>query len=176
MASEHVERVDLYRSRWSSGGAAVRRAHIRATGARRGARAEAGQALVWAAVMMPLFLSIVGLAIDGGIVFDARRELQTVADSAARAGAMQIDPGAYRDSSGAALVLDREAARRVAAEYLAARAPGRRRGSRSSHRRVVVEVHREVPTGFLRLVGYRSVRVTAVAPAEVRVGVERPGP
>ena len=54
-------------------------------------RGEAGQALVWTAVMLPLFLSVIGLAIDAGTIFDARRELQNVADSAARAGAMQID-------------------------------------------------------------------------------------
>jgi Flp pilus assembly protein TadG len=123
--------------------------------------------------MLPLFLSIAGLAVDGGIVFGARRELQAVADSAARAGAMQVDPGAYRDSSGAAVVLDREAARRAAAEYLASQGAGSAAQVRVEPRRVVVEVRREVPTGFLRVVGYRSVQVTAVAPAEVRAGVER---
>ena len=154
----------------------MRRAHTRAAGARRGARAEAGQAVVWVAVMLPLFLSIVGLAIDGSLVFGARRELQAVADSAARAGAMQLDPGAYRDSSGAALVLDQEAARRVAAEFAARQGAGPAARITVEPQRVVVELHREVSTGFLRLVGYRSVRVTAVAPAEVRVGVERPAP
>jgi hypothetical protein len=44
---------------------------------------------------------------------------------------------------------------------------------RTDSRRVVVEASREVPTAFLRLVGLRSVRIAAVAPAEVRVGVER---
>ena len=48
--------------------------------------AQSGQAIVWVAVMMPFFLSVVGLAIDGGIVFSARRELQNVADSAACRG------------------------------------------------------------------------------------------
>ena len=49
--------------------------------------AHRGQAIVWTAVMLPLFLAIVGLAADGGLVFSARRELQNIADSAARAGA-----------------------------------------------------------------------------------------
>ena len=57
---------------------------------------QAGQAIVWAAVMLPLFLAVVGLAIDGGVVFAARRELQNVADAGARPGAMQVDHGAYR--------------------------------------------------------------------------------
>jgi len=154
----------------------VRRSDTRAAGGRLGVRAETGQAAVWAAVMLPLFLSIVGLAIDGSLVFGARRELQAVADSAARAGAMQLDPVAYRDSSGTAPVLDREAARRVAAEFAASQGAGPAARITVEPQRVVVELHREVSTGFLRLVGYRSVRVTAVAPAEVRVGVERPAP
>ena len=154
----------------------MRRAHAGGVAVRPGAGAEAGQAAVWVAVMLPLFLSIVGLAIDGSLVFGARRELQAVADSAARAGAMQLDPEAYRGSSGAAPVLDREAATRVAAEYAASQGAGPAARIAVEPRRVVVELQRDVPTGFLRLVGYRSVRVTAVAPAEVRVGVERPAP
>ena len=80
---------------------------------------DAGQAIVWVAVMLPLFLSIVGLAIDGGIVFSARRELQNVADGAARAGAMQIDERAYRESAGQRLVLDTDGARQAAGAYVA---------------------------------------------------------
>ncbi|MDE3075991.1 MAG: pilus assembly protein, partial [Chloroflexota bacterium] len=61
---------------------------------------QPGQALIWTAVMMPLFLSMIGLTIDGGQVFDGRRQLQNLADAAARAGATQIDQQAYRASSG----------------------------------------------------------------------------
>ncbi len=88
---------------------------------RRLAVRQRGQLIVWTAVMLPLFLSIVGLAIDGGLVFAARRELQNAADAAARAGAMQIDEGVYRESSGATVALDRGRARAIAAEYLAGR-------------------------------------------------------
>ena len=65
------------------------------------ARLARGSAVVWVAVTLPLFVSLVGLAIDGGVVFDARRELQSVADGAARAGAMQLDETAYRTTAGA---------------------------------------------------------------------------
>jgi Flp pilus assembly protein TadG len=129
----------------------------------RGARsAQDGQAIVWAAVMLPLFLSVVGLTVDAGIVFDARRELQNVADSAARAGAMQVDQQAYRASSGSTVVLDQAAARRVAATIAV------------EPQRVVVQASSEVPTSFLRLAGITSVRVSATAPAEVRYGIDRP--
>jgi uncharacterized membrane protein len=133
-----------------------------------------GQALVWAAVMLPLlFLPIVGLTIDGGVVFDARRELQNVADAAARAGAMQIDVRTYRESAGATVVLDQAGARQVAAEYLAGQQPGLTASVATDAQRVVVEVSRDVPTSFLRVVGIKSVRIGATAPAEVRFGVER---
>ena len=133
--------------------------------------AECGQVIAWVAVMLPLFLSIVGLAIDGGTVFDARRELQNVADSAARAGAMQIDQGAYRQSSGATVVLDVPAARQAAAEYVASQGHGLAATIDVEPKQVVVQVSRNVPTSFLRLVGISTVRITAGAPAAPRYGI-----
>ena len=135
--------------------------------------AEFGQALVWAAVMLPfLFIPVVGLTIDGGIALNARRELQNVADAAARAGAMQVDVRTYRESAGTTVVLDQASARQVAAEYLAQR-PGLSAAVQTDPRRVIVEVSREVPTAFLRIAGVTTVRIGAVAPAEVRHGVAR---
>lgn len=135
--------------------------------------AQAGQAIVWTAIMLPLFLSVVGLAIDAGILFSARRELQNVADSAARAGAMQVDVRAYRESSGANVVLDQAAARDAAAEYVAQQGKGMAATVAAEPQRVMVSVSRDVPTSFLRLVGITTVRVSATAPAEVRYGIER---
>jgi Flp pilus assembly protein TadG len=131
--------------------------------------------MVWLVVCMPLFLAAVGLALDGGVVFNARRELQNVADAAARAGAMQLDERVYRESAGARLVLDQEGARRVAVDYLAER-PGLSGEVRSDERRVVVAVSRDVPLAFLRVVGFDRVRISATAPAEARVGIERANP
>jgi Flp pilus assembly protein TadG len=138
-----------------------------------GRRGESGQALVYVAVMMPLFLAIVGLAVDGGVVFNARRELQNVADSAARAGAMQVDVRAYRESAGDRVVLDTASAREVAASYLAGKDHRLTVQVTADPERVVVSVTRDVPTSFLRLVRIDSVRIGATAPAEVRFGIER---
>jgi Flp pilus assembly protein TadG len=134
--------------------------------------AESGQAIVWVAVMLPLFLSAVGLSLDGGTVFAARRELQNVADAAARAGAAQLDVRAYRESGGTTVVLDVPRARQAAAEHLARRG-GTISGTVDARpRRVVVEASIEVPLGFIALAGIRTARVTATAPAELRHGVE----
>ena len=133
---------------------------------------QAGQAILWVVVMLPLLLSVVGLAIDGGIVFGARRELQNVADSAARAGAMQIDQGVYRESAGSTVLLDKTAARQVAAEYVAGQGREVSAAIEAESQRVVVQVSRQVPTSFLRLLGINTVRIVATAPASVRYGIE----
>ena len=137
--------------------------------------AQPGQAIIWAAVMLPLFLTTVGLAADGGLVFASRRELQNVADSAARAGAQQIDVQAYRESRGRSVVLDEAAARRVAIEYASQGADLDIRVDVETQR-VRVQVSRDTPTSFTRLVGIETVGITASANAEVRHGIERGEP
>ena len=134
---------------------------------------EAGQAVVWVAVMLPLLLSVVGLSIDGGMAFTARRELQNVADAAARAGAMQIDLGRYRATDGATVVLDVPRARQAAAAVLTGQDNHLTATIAAEERRLVVQVRREMPTAFVRLVGISTIEIAATAPAELRFGVER---
>ncbi|MBI4496657.1 MAG: pilus assembly protein [Chloroflexi bacterium] len=138
--------------------------------------AQSGQVIVWAAVMLPLFLSVIGLTIDGGIAFSVRRELQNVADAAARAGAMQIDERIYRESAGATLVLDTAAAQQVAAEYVASQGSGLSAVIAAEPQRVIVRVSRDMQTSFLRLAGVTTVRLDATAPANIRYGIERANP
>ena len=130
-----------------------------------------GQAIVWVAVMMPFFLAIIGLAIDGGILFDNQRELQNVADGAARAGAMQIDQQTYRESGGQTVVLDPEGARQVATAYVLDQGTTLTAGVSADSHQVVVSVNRAVPTGFLRIVGITTIQISATATAEVHHGI-----
>lgn len=152
-----------------------RRRHLSTIG-RKLLAPQPGQVLVWVAVMFPLFLAIVGLALDGGLVFSARRELQNLADGAARAGAMQIDQQVYRESSGAIVVLDPDQARQVAADYVAEQGKDFAATIDVDTQRVGVWLDRDVPMSFLRLVGIDRVRITAMAPAEVRHGIEQGEP
>ena len=55
-----------------------------------GVRSRA-QALVFLTTMLPLFLAVIGLALDGGHLFAERANLQAVADASARAGAVRLD-------------------------------------------------------------------------------------
>jgi Flp pilus assembly protein TadG len=123
--------------------------------------------------MLPLLLSVVGLAADGGLVFNARLELQNVVDGAARAGATQADEALYRQSGGRAVALDKTRAERAARDYLETRSEGLVAAVDAQPRRVVVEARREVSTAFLRLAGLDRVPVHATGVAEVRFGVER---
>ncbi len=138
--------------------------------------AQRGQVLVWVAVLFPFFLSIVGLAIDGGIMLSARRGLQNVADGAARAGATQIDEATYRATAGQMVVLDQASAQQAAAEYVASEGAELSASVSTSPQRVVVTVRRTVPTSFLRLVGIRSMAITATADGEVRYGITQGNP
>jgi uncharacterized membrane protein len=129
--------------------------------------------LAWAAVMMPFFLAAIGLSVDGGTVFDARRELQNTADAAARAGAMQVDQQVYRATNGASVVLDQASARATAAQYVASQGADLNAVISSDDQHVVVDVSRDVPTNFLRLAGIDKVHIGAKAPAEVRYGIDK---
>jgi Flp pilus assembly protein TadG len=123
--------------------------------------------------MLPLFLSAIGLSIDGGVVFAARRELQNAADGAARAAAAQIDLRTYRETGGGTVVLDAPRARQAAIGYLAGQRSDVTAAVDARPRRVVVQVSREAPTAFLRIVGISTVHIEATAPVEVRYGVDR---
>src|SRR5207237_2876094 len=81
-------------------------------------RRSAAQALVWLTLALPLFVSIAGLAIDGGVLLTARRQLQSVADGAARAGATRLDLDRLRASGGADVQLDQSLATAAAVAYL----------------------------------------------------------
>lgn len=132
---------------------------------------QVGQAIIWTAVMLPLFIAIIGLAIDGGIVYDNQHALQDVADGAARTGATQIDQNAYRASGGQTVVLDQGNAQAVAAAYVSGQGANLTASVATDSIRVVVTVHRLVPTSFLRIVGIDTVQVSATATAEVQHGI-----
>ncbi len=132
-------------------------------------RASRGQALIWVALLLPLLLSIVGLALAGGIVFAARRQAQNAADAAARAGAQEIDVARYRDTD--EVVLDNRWARYEARRYLAGLGASDATVDIAGNQ-VFVTVRREVPLSFLRLVGVASVRIEASAVAAPFYGID----
>ena len=141
-----------------------------------------GQALVLFTLFVPVFVSIAGLAIDGGLLLGSRRQLQSVADGAARAGATRLDLQRLRDSAGSDVQLDPVLADAAARAYLDARLARELTWQSPPQvevevdaRRVHVLVEGTLPTAFLRIAHVDSVAVAASAVADVQFGIRNGG-
>lgn len=135
-------------------------------------RGERGAVAPLVAVIMLALLGITALVVDGGILFSARRDLQGLADSAARAGAMTLDVGALRRTGEAQL--DPDAAEEAARTYLRAAGFEGSAGVRADTLAVVVDLAEDRPTVMMGLVGIRTMRTEAHAVARPRTGIESP--
>lgn len=141
------------------------------------------QALVWLTLAVPLCVSVAGLAIDGGILLEERRELQSVVDASARAGATQLDMPRLRASGGSDLQLDPALARRAAVTYAGQALDSGAQPWRTAPdvqvqvdaRRVHVMVQARLPTAFLRILAIDDVPVEASAVADVQFGIHDGG-
>jgi Flp pilus assembly protein TadG len=133
---------------------------------------ESGQVLPMVTVMALGLLAMVGLVIDAGMMFAAKRDLQATADSATRAGAAVIDEDMYRSSGGRRVVLDGAAAEQAALQ----RIEGAQLVDLSaSDQTVFVRVSRTQPLLLLGLVGVGPLHVEAHSTARPRTGILAPG-
>ena len=132
------------------------------------------QAIAWFVVMLPLFLSAIGLAIDGESVLRAHRRAQGAADGAARTGATHVQIGLSRAEPGAADVLDASAAQVAAASYIAQVYPDLQVKTSADEQHVIVVVTQQVAPTFLQLVHVSTLQVQARADARPRGGIDRP--
>jgi uncharacterized membrane protein len=140
------------------------------------------QALVWFTVSLPLFVAIAGLAVDGGVLLASRRELQSVADGAARAGATRLDLDRLRASGGSDVQLDQRQAVETAATYVNEQLTRELQWDatpvtalEASGRRMRVVIQGTLRTAFLRIVHIDAVPVEASATADVQYGIRGGG-
>jgi hypothetical protein len=145
-------------------------------------RRQPAQALVWFTLALPLFLSVGGLAIDGALALTARRELQSVADGAARAGATRLDHALLRASGGRQVQIDIPHAYGATHAYLDERLPRERQLSFEVKREVDVRpawvrvaLETSMPTAFLRIVHIDSVSIGASGLANAESGIRAAG-
>jgi hypothetical protein len=126
------------------------------------------QVIVWVAIMVPLlFLPIVGLSIDAGVMFDARRSLQNVADGAARVGAMEINVS----NTGEVHIVERPAHDAVV-DYLGlVHFSGEEPDIDTRNDRVLVRLSRRQRTSFLRLLHIEDMTISATGRAVACSGV-----
>lgn len=109
--------------------------------------------------MTLIAIGVAGLAIDGTRAFLFRRSLQNAADSAALAGASEIDRAAYYASGGSKVDLDPEAAQSSASEWLVRRGLPSDAQISAQADGVRVVLRGEVDTTFLRVIGIGRVPV-----------------
>jgi hypothetical protein len=144
---------------------------------------QPAQALLFLALAVPLLVSMAGLAIDGGVLLNSHRQLQSVADGAARAAVTRLDMARLRGSGGSDVQLDPVLADQTARDYIlhaVSDAPQAWHGLPEAQvnvgpRRVHIWIHTYFETAFLRILRIDEVPVEATAFADVQFGIRDGG-
>jgi uncharacterized membrane protein len=135
---------------------------------------EDGQVLVLTLVVGLGLLLILGLVADGGLLFARHRELQAIADAAARAGAGQLDEATYRASGGRTAQLDPTQARAAAARHLRAVGFTGQATITATTGRVTIGLSEAIRTPIFNNVGFSPIRLAVHTQAEPRTGSTQP--
>jgi Flp pilus assembly protein TadG len=117
-----------------------------------------------------VLVAVAGLVLDAGMAISAKVRALDTAQSAARAGAQQLDLYAYRTRGVARLDTGRAAS--AARSWLAA--AGVQGDASATATTVTVNVRRTSRTQILQIVGVRSLSVSASATATAVQGVNGP--
>jgi hypothetical protein len=136
-------------------------------------RGERGAVAPLVAMMLLGMLAMAALVIDGGLLFAERRDLQGLADGAARTGAMAIDEELLRETG--AVRLDPATAQAAAERYLETAGVDGTVQIDADTLSVTVDLQERRPTLMMGLLGLRTVDVAAHAVARPRVGIEEAG-
>jgi hypothetical protein len=127
---------------------------------------DSGQTTVFIVGVSLLAFAVAGLAVDGTRAFLLRRTLQNAADSAAVAGAGELDRPAYYSSGGRTIRLDPRSASATAGSYLGKRGLGATSAIDADESSVHVVLRDSSPTTLLRIIGIDEVGVAVEAAAE----------
>jgi Flp pilus assembly protein TadG len=137
---------------------------------------EGGQILVLTVVVALGLFAILGLVADGGLLVARHRELQNLADAAARAGAGQLDVATFRASGGQIARLDPTQARAAARRQLRAAGFTGQIQVAASTTQVTVQVHESLRAPIFASILPGSVRLQVRAVARPQLGSPQPGP
>jgi Flp pilus assembly protein TadG len=127
-------------------------------------RDERGSVLITGLLLTLALLMVLGAAVDIGHAFIVRRDLTSLADDAALAGAQQLDQQAIHQGQ---LALNPQQAQAAALATLTGE-PGIQAHADATAADVHVQVTRRFPTILLRLVGLSDLTVSAQADAAPR--------
>src|ERR1700704_1372139 len=122
-------------------------------------RRQRAQALAWFVLVLPVFISVIGLAIDGEAVLRAHRRAQGAADGAVRTGAGYVQIGHARALPGAPDVLDPRAAQQAAVDYIAAAYPDLQVSIQADEQHLAVVVRQPVTATFLQMLHISTIQI-----------------
>ncbi len=131
---------------------------------------DAGQVTPFVVLLSVALLAVAGLVLDAGLAISAKVQALDIAQSAARAGAQQLDLYAYRTTGVTRLDTGRAAS--AARSWLAS--AGVTGDASATATTVTVTVRRTNRTQILQLVGVQSLHVSATATATAVHGVTGP--
>jgi hypothetical protein len=131
---------------------------------------DSGQVTAFATIMTLALLLVAGLVLDAGLALSVKVRALDVAQSAARAGAQELNLAKYRASNVAELDPGRAAA--AARAWLTT--AGFTGQATATTQTVTVTVHGASRTQLLQLVGVRQLAVSASATATAVQGVTGP--
>ena len=132
---------------------------------------EDGQILVLTVVVALALLAILGLVADGGFMLARHRELQGVADAAARAGAAQLDEASYRASNGRTATLNPTQAQGAAGRYLRTVSFTGQTSIAATPTQVTIELSEMVRPIIFSSVGIGPIRLAVHTVARPRTGI-----
>ena len=136
----------------------------------RAGSSDAGQVTPFVVLLSVVLVAVAGLVLDAGLAISAKVQALDVAQSAARAGAQQLDLYAYRTRGITRLDPGRAAA--AARSWLTS--AGMSGNASATTTTVTVTVRRSSRTQILQIVGVRSLNVSASATATAIQGVTGP--
>ena len=131
---------------------------------------DAGQVTPFVVLLSVALLAVAGLVLDAGLAISSKVQALDIAQSAARAGAQQLDLYAYRTTGVTRLDTGRAAS--AARSWLAS--AGVTGDASATATTVTVTVRRTSRTQILQLVGVRGLHVSATATATAVHGVTGP--
>ncbi len=138
---------------------------------------QQGQALIWVAILLPLFLVLVGLVFDGGLLWQQYLRARWAVSAAGVAAASEIDPGTLAQSG--RIVLKPEALN-TASRYAHRNDPALRITSvrivtQNGQQRIATRGWTYADTVFLKLFGVSGFRINVQAVERPAWGVNSEG-
>ena len=135
---------------------------------------QRGQATVWLVMLVLVLGLLFGLLADGAVLFADQRWAAQLADSAARAGASQLDEAALRNAPSQPPQLAPARAEDRARQYVLNREPAADVAPQASPDLIVVRVRLHASTSIAHAPGQDGVDVVAEGSARPLAGLAQP--